>query len=98
MHYLLPKTSHKHLGSHDITSLQQRGALSLLPEQVSDKLLHAYFLHVHYFLPIIDVERLLGQYTTSGCQGISQLLLWSMFLAAANVSWHTELNNVADDD
>ena len=86
MHYLLPKALKKSHSPHELACMQHKGSFSLLPEKLSDDLIRTYFLHVHCFLPILDVQSLLAQYTHPGCQQVSLLLLWGMFLAAANVS------------
>ena len=54
-----------------------------------DELICSYFRHVHPLLPVVDSQCFLEQYLKHGCQNVNLLLLWSMFLAAANVSSET---------
>ncbi|KAK4938335.1 hypothetical protein LTR10_021219 [Elasticomyces elasticus] len=51
-----------------------------------DSLIRDYFKHVHPLLPIIDASLFLSQYVSKGVSSINLLLLWSVFLAAANFS------------
>lgn len=83
---LLPRTSSSSQHPHELEYLNRKGAFLMLPDAVSDDLIHCYFEHVHFFLPIIDAANFLTEYTSHGFQNLSLLLVWSMFLAAANVS------------
>lgn len=59
----------------------------MLPDEICDELIRCYFQHVHFFLPIVDVPAFLNDYCTRGSQSINPLLLWSIFLASANVRY-----------
>lgn len=67
--------------------MRQQGVFTKLPDDVCDDLVRCYFQHVHFFLPVVDASSFLNEYYKHGPQNISLLLLWSMFLASANVSW-----------
>lgn len=69
--------------------MRQQGVFTKLPDDVCDDLVRCYFHHVHFFLPVVDAPDFLNEYCKHGSQNISLLLLWSMFLASANVSWHS---------
>jgi hypothetical protein len=49
-----------------------------------DELVRCYFLYVHPFLPLLNAAEFLPLYE-SDPNKISQLLLWSVFFAAASV-------------
>jgi hypothetical protein len=63
-----------------------KGAFSAPSKELCDELICCYFHHVHPLLPIVDSQGFLEQYLKHGFQNVNLLLLWSMFLAAANVS------------
>ncbi|KAM3550532.1 hypothetical protein ARSEF4850_008298 [Beauveria asiatica] len=69
---------------HETEYMRHEGVFSQLPDDVCDELIGCYFQHVHFLLPILDVPAVLNEYWSQGSQGINPLLLWSMFLAAAN--------------
>ncbi len=71
---------------HEIEFMRHQGVFHVPSREICDDLVRCYFEHVHFFLPIIDAADFLNEYETNGCQAISPLLYWSMFLAAANVS------------
>lgn len=85
-HYLVPRASKKTKKSEDLSYLRIKGAFSTPSKELCDALICTYFRHVHPLLPIIDAQSFLDQYLRHGCQNINLLLLWSMFLAASNVS------------
>ncbi|CAK7199904.1 hypothetical protein SEUCBS139899_002591 [Sporothrix eucalyptigena] len=70
---------------HETAYLRHEGAFQTLPPDVCDDILRAYFAHVHFFIPILDVADIVRAYTQHGrMQGLHPLLCWSMCLAAAN--------------
>lgn len=69
---------------HEIEYMRHQGVFKQLPEDVSEILLRQYFEHVHFFLPILDASTLLNEVSRAS-QGIDPLLLWSIYLASANV-------------
>lgn len=71
---------------HEIEYMRHQGVFNQLPHDVCDELVRCYFQHVHFFLPILDVPTFLNEYCSGGSQSINPLLLWSVFLASANVS------------
>lgn len=83
-HVQFKKTAHK---PHELEYMRQQGVFTKLPDDVCDDLVRCYFQHVHFFLPVVDASSFLNEYYKHGPQNISLLLLWSMFLASANVSW-----------
>ena len=84
--YLVPRHGKRSKKPEELAFLRAKGAFSIPAKEVCDDLICAYFHHVHPFLPIIDAGYFLARYLGHGCQNINLLLLWSMFLAAANVS------------
>lgn len=52
---------------------------------VCQALVRCYFFHVHFFMPILDAKHFLTEFNERGCEMSSPLLLWAIFLAAANV-------------
>ncbi len=84
-HSFIPRGPSTHLKAHDMSMLESIGAFTLPKKQVSDRLIVAFFHHVYPFLPVVDASTFLQHYAQQGCNNTSLLLLWSMFLAAANV-------------
>lgn len=72
---------------HELEYMRCQGVFTRLPEDVCDALVHCYFRHVHFYVPIVDAPAFLNDYCAHGAasQTLSGLLLWSMFLASANV-------------
>jgi hypothetical protein len=85
--YMPPKASNISHKPHEIEYMRLQGAFENLPPDVCDELIRCYFQHVHFFLPIVDAPGFLNAYISDDSQNISRLLLWSMLLAAANVSF-----------
>jgi hypothetical protein len=85
-HYLVPRASKKSKKLEDLAYLRIKGAFSAPSKELCDELICSYFRHVHPLLPIVDSHGFLEQYVEHGYQNVNLLLLWSMFLAAANVS------------
>lgn len=72
---------------HEVEFIRCEGGFEALPhESVSDEILHCYFHHVHFLLPVVNAAEFLNEYHANGFRNINPLLIWSMFLAAANVS------------
>lgn len=65
--------------------LQLRGVFELPASDVCEMLVKIYFHHVHPFFPVIDARRFLETFESLHRNTLSIHLLWSMFLAAANV-------------
>ncbi|KAJ5708971.1 hypothetical protein N7493_010305 [Penicillium malachiteum] len=72
------------LQPHEVEYIQKEGGFSPLPSDVCDELIHCYFHHVHFFLPVIEASAFIQEYMNNGSQKINQLLFWSMLLAATN--------------
>lgn len=84
LHYLIPHGITQAKKPEDLTFLRSKGAFSIPPQPVCDELIKAFFHHVYPMLPVVDTVAFLDLYRKRGCQNINLLLLWSMFLAAAN--------------
>jgi hypothetical protein len=84
-HSFVPRSPRTRKKAHDISLLESKGALTLPTKQVCDRLILVFFHHVYPFLPVVDANAFLRHYAQHGCNNMSLLLLWSMFLAAANV-------------
>lgn len=65
--------------------LEKRGCFDLPALDIQQSLVQAYFHYVHPFLPVIHVSSFLKTFESPGQDGVSLHLLWSVFLAAANV-------------
>ncbi|EXJ56333.1 uncharacterized protein A1O5_12600 [Cladophialophora psammophila CBS 110553] len=70
--------------TNDLMYLQSKGVFSLPTADVCNSLVRDYFEHVHPLVPIIDAGLFLSQYAHNGASSMNLLLLWSVFLAAAN--------------
>lgn len=82
--YLLPKSHGKALKPEDLLFLRAKGALTIPNGEVCDELIRAFFHHAYPFIPIVNAADFLGRYLQHGCASINLLLLWAIFLAAAN--------------
>lgn len=71
--------------SYEIEYMHDKGVFETLPNDVGDEIIRCYFEHVHFFIPVVDAATFLNDYTSNRTK-LSPLLLWSMVLAAANVS------------
>lgn len=80
------RATHAERKPYEIEYMRHTGAFQPLRQDVCDDLVRCYFEHVHFFLPVVNAPEFLNEYEQSGCQQVSPLLCWSMFLAAANVS------------
>lgn len=68
----------------DVDYLRSKGVFSIPKEAICQKLLSAYFHHVHPILPVVDAAAVLMTFHTGGAAAINLLLLWSMFSVAIN--------------
>jgi hypothetical protein len=66
--------------------IRAEGGFEALPKEITDEIVHCYFRHVHFLLPVVDACNFLNEYQNNGLEKVNPLLMWSMFLAAANVS------------
>jgi hypothetical protein len=57
----------------------------LPPHPLREALVKAYFHYAHPFEPVLDPEDFLDKYSKGH---LSLLLLWSVFMCAASVSFH----------
>jgi hypothetical protein len=81
----------KLLQTHDYVYLEAKGVFDVPSTDVCDALVRDYFHHVHALLPVIDAGNFLSQYVSRGVSSMNLLLLWSVFLAAANVGLQSPL-------
>lgn len=85
-HFLVPPGMAKSLPAEDLDFLRKKGCFSLPDPDVRQALLRTYFHHVHPFLPMVNSSQFIMEYENCDPKRVHFLLLWSMFLAAANVS------------
>lgn len=85
-HFLLPNGIVTSLDPEDQEYLRRKGAFVFPEARVRDSLVRAYFHYVHPFFPIIDVQDFLPKHESATLDRVSAHLLWSMYLAACNVS------------
>lgn len=85
-HFLLPNGIVASLDPEDQEYLRRKGAFVFPEARVRDSLVRAYFHYVHPFFPIIDVQDFLHKHESATLDRVSAHLLWSMYLAACNVS------------
>ena len=83
-HCVVGMPINKSLPPEDLDYLRVKGAFTLPPRDIQDALVQCYFYHVHPFSPILDPFRFILDYENNRA---SLLLLWSMFVASASVSW-----------
>ena len=67
-----------------INYLKLKGVFDLPNKEVIEMMMLTYFSHVHPFFPVIEAKALIEEFEQSR-QDLSIHLLWSIFLAAANV-------------
>lgn len=87
-HFLLPNGIVSSLDPEDLGYLRLKGAFVFPEARIRDELVRTYFHYVHPFFPIVDVQDFLPNHESAALDRISAHLLWSMYLAASNVSIH----------
>lgn len=85
-HFLLPNGIVSCLNYEDLDYLRRKGAFAFPEARVRDHLVRTYFHYIHTFFPILDVQDFLSQYGSAALDKIGPHLLWSVYLAACNVS------------
>lgn len=85
-HFLLPNGIFASLDLEDQEYLRRKGAFVFPESRVRESLVRAYFHYVHPFFPIVDIQDFLPKHESGALDKISTHLLWSMYLAACNVS------------
>jgi hypothetical protein len=69
--------------AYEVEYMRHKGVFDTFPDNVQDEILFCYLEHVHPFMPVVDLGAFLDTHIR---HQTSPLLLWSMNLAAANVS------------
>ena len=87
-HYFVPRRSRADVDPATIEYLQRRGVFDLPAPAVCEMLIRTYFHHVHPFFPVVEPHSFLERFESPERDETSIHLLWSMFLAAANVCTH----------
>ena len=85
-HSLVPQIKSQNLDSETLNYLQLRGVFDLPSREVCEMLVRIYFHHVHPFFPVVRAKSFIEKFE-SPHHKLSIHLLWSMFLAASNVSF-----------
>ena len=63
-----------------------KGAFVFPETRIRENLVRTYFHYIHPFFPIIDVQDFLPKHENGALDKIGAHLLWSVYLAASNVS------------
>ena len=84
-HYIVNREGSAYRASRETQSHPRREFPS---SSICRDLLRAYFYYVHPFLPVLDINDFLTRYAEDS-KSVSEVLLWSMFFAAASVSGST---------
>jgi hypothetical protein len=84
-HFVVAALSSTNIDSETHEYLRKRGCFDLPALDIQQSLVQAYFHYVHPFLPVIHVSSFLRIFESPGQNGVCLHLLWSVFLAAANV-------------
>lgn len=84
-HFVVAALSSTNIDSETNEYLKKRGCFDLPALDIQNSLVQAYFHYVHPFLPVIHVSSFLKTFESPGQNGVCLHLLWSVFLAAANV-------------
>jgi hypothetical protein len=84
-HFVVAALSSTNIDSETHEYLRKRGCFDLPALDIQQSLVKAYFHYVHPFLPVIHVSSFLRIFESPGQNGVCLHLLWSVFLAAANV-------------
>jgi hypothetical protein len=84
-HFVVAALSSTNIDSETHEYLRKRGCFDLPALDIQQSLVRAYFHYVHPFLPVIHVSSFLKTFESPGQNGVCLHLLWSVFLAAANV-------------
>jgi hypothetical protein len=84
-HFVVAALSSTNIDSETHEYLEKRGCFDLPALDIQQPLVQAYFHYVHPFLPVIHVSSFLKTFESPGQNGVCLHLLWSVFLAAANV-------------
>lgn len=85
-HFLVEALARSEVDSETAEYLKSRGDFDLPPFNVCQSLVRLYFHHVHPFFPVLDASAFLEAFERKDEEHLSLHLLWSVFLAAANVS------------
>lgn len=84
-HFVVAALSSPNVDSETHEYLTKRGCFDLPALDIQQSLVRSYFHYVHPFLPVIHVSSFLKTFESPGQNGVCLHLLWSVFLAAANV-------------
>lgn len=83
-HFVVAALSPPNIDPETLDYLKRRGCFDLPNLDIQQALVKAYFHYVHPFFPVIPVSSFLQSIESPEQNGV-YLLLWSVFLAAANV-------------
>lgn len=83
-HFLIPRIRPTHIDQDTIEYLRRKGVFDLPTPAVCEMMIRTYFHYVHPFFPVVDAHSFLDTFENEPSK-VSVHLLWSMFLAAANV-------------
>lgn len=84
-HFFVPQTCPPHVDPETHDYLRLKGVFELPASNVCEMLIETYFHHVHPFFPVVEAKRFIETFESPRRNELSLHLLWSMFLAAANV-------------
>lgn len=84
-HILVPRIFPSNIDPETLNYLRLKGVFDLPSEEISDMMIQKYFSYVHPFFPVIEVNSFIDNLENARHK-LSIHLLWSIFMAAANVS------------
>lgn len=85
-HFIVASLGSDNIDPDTLEYLKRRGCFDLPHLNIQQELVKAYFHYVHPFFPVVQVSSFLQAFGSREQKGTSLHLLWSVFLAAANVA------------
>lgn len=85
-HVFVPQVCHSNMDPETLTYLSLKRVFDLPSDRASGMMMQTYFSHVHPFFPVIEAKSFVEEFENKSHK-LSIHLLWSMYLAAANVSF-----------
>ncbi|RDW59085.1 hypothetical protein BP5796_12009 [Coleophoma crateriformis] len=82
--FALPRAAGTQPDSADLSFMEAKGVFSIPSKETCDVLIRNYLLHVHLWLPVVDMKNFLSQYNAGGPASLNLLLLWAVLLAGSS--------------
>ena len=88
-HFIVAALNSNNIDSDTLDYLKRRGCIDLPTLDIQQALIQAYFHYVHPFFPVIHASSFVISINRPAQKEASLHLLWSVFLAPANVKTDT---------